>query len=210
MHKVTRCFVLILLTTFAAAQDHSQRFELFTGYSYINGSLGAPLNLVSSNVNLHGWNSSFGTKVIPHLRVVADFGGNYASPTAMTACLAGTLPLHCDVPLHSRLYNFLFGPQVEMNAGKVTPFARLLFGVGHVVEVPGVPAPGNGVLLNSGSVSDTGFAFAAGGGMNYMFTERFGVRGQAELLHDRLFTNPDFNIGAQNDFRFSTGLVVRF
>ena len=87
------------------------------------------------------------------------------------------------------VHNVIFGPRVSVPEGKITPFAHALFGFGH---------------FSAGSASDTSFSDALGGGIDYRLIRGIGWRFQGDLLQTRFFSN------TQNDFRFSTGIVVHF
>ena len=127
--------------------------------------------------NLNGWNGSLEGKIFPFVGIVSDLSGYYGSPS------------DANVKEH----NFLFGPRVSASVGKVRPFAHALFGAAHV-------------SLSSGgaSDSDTSFATAVGGGIDYHLLPLVGWRVQGDYLQTRFFSN------TQNDFRFSTGLVINF
>ncbi|MGA9039438.1 MAG: hypothetical protein WB421_02785 [Terriglobales bacterium] len=86
-------------------------------------------------------------------------------------------------------HNVLFGPRVSASVGRIRPFANVLFGVSHV---------------SGGGASDTSFADAIGGGIDYKLVKPIAWRFQGDLLQTRFFSD------TQNDFRFSTGLVIHF
>ncbi len=86
-------------------------------------------------------------------------------------------------------HNVLFGPRVSVSIGRARPFAHVLFGVSHV---------------SGGGDSDTSFADAIGGGVDYKLIKLIGWRFQGDLLQTRFFND------TQNDFRLSTGVVVHF
>jgi hypothetical protein len=86
-------------------------------------------------------------------------------------------------------HNVLFGPRVSTSIGRIRPFAHVLFGVSHV---------------SGGGDSDTSFGDAIGGGVDYKLIKAIGWRFQGDLLQTRFFND------TQNDFRFSTGVVVHF
>jgi hypothetical protein len=85
--------------------------------------------------------------------------------------------------------NFLLGPRVSVSVGRFTPFGQILFGVGHLGAI--------------GS-SDTSFAQAVGGGIDYRLTGPVAWRNQVDYLRTSLFS------GTQNNVRLSTGLAFRF
>jgi hypothetical protein len=90
---------------------------------------------------------------------------------------------------HDSVYNVIFGPRVSVTVGKFTPFAHALLGVGH---------------FSSNSSSDTSFSDALGGGIDYRVFHGIGWRFQGDALQTRFFGN------TQDDFRFSTGIVLHF
>jgi hypothetical protein len=77
--------------------------------------------------------------------------------------------------------------------GKFTPFAHAMVGAGHQSD--------NGGGLSN---SDTSLATAIGGGLDYKLIPAVAWRLQGDELHTRFFGS------AQDHFRFSTGLVIRF
>ena len=91
------------------------------------------------------------------------------------------------------MHNVLFGPRVSVSVGKVTPFAHALFGVSRISE-----------SASGFSDSDTSFATALGGGVDYRLIHGLGWRVQADMLQTRFFSD------TQNNFRLSTGIVLNF
>jgi hypothetical protein len=77
--------------------------------------------------------------------------------------------------------------------GKLTPFAEALFGASHRND-----------STAGFSQSDTSFATALGGGVDYRLIHGIGWRVQADMLQTRFFS------GTQNNFRLSTGIVLHF
>jgi len=137
---------------------------------------------LSDRANLNGWEGSLEGKVFPWVGIVADFSGHYGSED-----FAPPLFIHSDIGEH----NFLFGPRVSVSVGKVRPFAEALFGAGHISG-------------NNGFGSDTSFATAIGGGLDYSLVHAIGWRFQADYLQTRFFGD------TQNNVRLSTGLVLHF
>jgi opacity protein-like surface antigen len=177
---------LFLLTTAGYAQVPAG--NVFIGYSYMSA------DLVSGNrTNLNGWNGSVEGKVLPFIGIVADFSGNYGS-VPVVRCEAINAPCPAE-NVSTHIYNFLFGPRVSVSVGKIRPFAHALFGAGHISE-------GGSVLAGSGS--DTSFAYALGGGVDYHLIPLVSWRLQADWLQDRFFNN------TQNNARISTGIAIRF
>jgi len=88
-------------------------------------------------------------------------------------------------------YNFLFGPRLSVQVSRLRPFGELLIGASHV-------------NVANGAATNTSFANAAGGGLDYKVAGPVAVRGQLDWIHTRNFSND------QNDVRFTFGLVLDF
>jgi hypothetical protein len=173
---LTLCFTL---SSVAAAQV--PKGNLFVGYSY--GS--ADLNH-NDRSNLNGWEGSLEGKFLPWVGIVADFNGLYGSNNFPSSSQQ-------IFNVDAREYNYLFGPRVSVSIGKIRPFAHALFGAGHV------SVSGSGY-----SASDTAFAEALGGGLDYKLVPLISWRFQGDYLQTRFFGN------TQNNGRFSTGIVLNF
>lgn len=173
---LTLCFAL---SSVAAAQV--PKANLFVGYSY--GS--ADLNH-NNRSNLNGWEGSLEGKFLPWVGIVADFNGLYGSNNFPTS---SSQIFNVD----AREHNFLFGPRVSVSLGKIRPFAHALFGAGHI-----------SVSTTGYSASDTSFAEALGGGIDYKLVPLISWRFQGDYLQTRFFGN------TQNNGRFSTGIVLNF
>jgi hypothetical protein len=92
---------------------------------------------------------------------------------------------------HAREYNIVFGPQVNRRMDRINFFAHGLFGAAHFSSDVGP--------------SSTSLAWVLGGGGDYSLTDRFAWRvAQLDYHGGHVFST------TQTDFRFSTGLVLRF
>ena len=180
----------LALPVIAQAQE-SPRTEIFSGYSYLR----ADDNGAGLDRDLNGFNVSGNITVLRRwLGIKADVSGHF-----------GQTPIATGVPsTDQRQFLFLFGPQFSLRrSGKIQPFAHALFGFTRQT------------LKNdaiSGDLTDTGFAFAAGGGVDL---KAIGSRLSLRLLQaDYVLTK--FGDGAasgnntNNNLRISTGMVVRF
>jgi hypothetical protein len=145
--------------------------------------------------NLNGWNGSVEGKVLPFIGIVGDFSGHYGSvPLAVNPTCTSIIGGACaTLSASTHIHSFLFGPRVSISVGKVRPFAHALFGAAHLSESQS--------LLSS---SDTSFAYALGGGIDYHLVPLISWRVQGDLLQTRFFSN------TQNNIRISTGIVVHF
>lgn len=177
---------LFCLISLAASAQIPTKGNIFLGYSYMSADTNS-----SSRANLNGWNGSLEGKFLPWVGIVADLSGQYGSPSVSIAC-----PQTCPTAHPSEhMLNVLFGPQVSVSVGKITPLVHVLGGVSHVNI--------SSTSLTS-SASDISFGDAIGGGLDYKLIPMIGWRLQADLLQTRFFSN------TQNNFRLATGIVVHF
>jgi len=182
MRKILPFTIVLFLFTAAASAQVPTKGNVFLGYSYFSSDLS-----LIDRANLNGWNASLEGRVLPWVGLVGDSSGHYGSQVFGVVCTTQPCPLPI-VNANVREHNFLFGPRVSFSAGKFRPFAQALLGVGHV--------------NSNGFGSDTSFATAIGGGLDYRLVRLVGWRVQADYLQTRLF-------GARNNnVRLSTGLVV--
>ena len=172
--------VLLGFASLASAQVPTSG-NVFFGYSYYNTDLST---IDRSNTN--GWEGSLEGKVLPWVGIVADFDGHYGSENFPGLC--GGVP--CTVNLDVTEHNVLFGPRVSASIGKIRPFGEVLIGVGHV-NVHGLD-------------SDTSFATAVGGGVDYRLIRPVALRLQGDYVSTRFFGT------TQNNLRLSTGIVLHF
>lgn len=182
MRKIAvTAFLFLISSAFAAAQVPTSG-NVFFGYSYYNANVGG------QRTSLNGWNGSIEGKFLPLIGVVADFSGYYGSQN-FTTC---TVPILDCVIVNNNFteHNYLFGPRVSVSVGKIRPFAEVLIGAGHV-------------HVNGGG-SDTAFATAVGGGIDYKLVHLLALRAEGDYIHTDLFNIP------QNNVRISTGLAFHF
>lgn len=179
MRKFFIVSFLLMLAEFAAAQIPTAG-NVFFGYSYLNTNLNGDRN------SLNGWEGSLEGRVLPHIGLVADFSAHYGSENFPACNGFDCVIFNADTTQH----NYLFGPRVSASLGKIRPFAELLIGASHI----------NVHTLNS----DTSFATAVGGGVDYHLLRLLAWRFQGDYIHTSLFNTP------QNNLRLSTGIVVHF
>ena len=171
--------LMVLAAEIAAAQVPTS-VNIFFGYSYYDTSLNGNRN------SLNGWEGSIEGKFLPFIGIVADFSGHYGSED-FTACNGfDCVTFNTDVTQH----NYLFGPRVSMSVGKFRPFAEVLIGAAHANA--------------HNFASDTSFATAVGGGLDYKFLKLLAWRFQGDYIHTDLFNDH------QNNLRLSTGIALHF
>ena len=173
-----------ILSGIASAQVPTSG-NVFFGYSYYNTDVSS-----FNRLNTNGWEASVEGKFLPFIGIVADFDSHYGSQDFPAACPVSLPGCNATFTANFTEHNYLFGPRASISVGKFRPFAEALIGAGHV-------------HINGGG-SDTSFATAVGGGLDYKFLKLLAWRLQGDYIHTNLFGV------AQNNVRISTGIVVRF
>lgn len=179
---------IILLALFSAGVAAAQiptAGNVYFGYTYYNTQLSV------TRGSLNGWQGTLEGKLFPVLGIVADITGHYGSqefPNPGATCPVGVVCSPLSVNAH--IYEALFGPRVSVPVGKFRPFAEAEFGVGHVTT--------------NGFGSDTSWATALGGGLDYRILRPLAWRFQGDYVRTQFFS------GHQNNVRLSTGIVIRF
>jgi hypothetical protein len=185
----TLFFLLPAFASIAAAQIPTSG-NAFFGYSYSRVQIFAPS--ATASVNANGWEGSVEGRFLPWLGGVADLDWHYGADIVnctVASCPSGTGRVHFNASRH----NFLLGPRVSKSFGRYNPFAELLLGVAHQTN-------------SGGTISDseTSFALAAGGGVDYKLLKTVSLRGQFDSIRDSLFGRTHRNL------RISTGIVFNF
>lgn len=192
MRTTAVVLVFLLGATFAMAQIPSG--NVYVGYSYTRADIFSQSLLLqppSRTANFNGWQASLEGKFLPFIGVVADVSQTYGSSNfSLCGPVAPCFPGHAGVD--SRLLTVMVGARASVSVRKFTPFAEALFGGAHASESRAV------------SASDTSFATAIGGGLDYKLIKGVAWRLQGDALHTHLFG------AGQNNLRLSTGLVLRF
>jgi len=179
---------LFLLASLAHAQIPTSG-NIFFGYSFENASSSALDNI--DRPNLQGWEGSLEGKLAPFFGIVTDFSGHYGTQTFTEVTPDG--PVNASVTGHE--YEVLFGPRVSVPIGKITPFGEFMVGLAHI------STGGSGV---AGSPSNTSFATAVGGGIDYKIFRPVALRVEGDYIRTNFFST------SQNNIRLSTGIVIRF
>jgi opacity protein-like surface antigen len=169
--------------------------NVFFGYSYENTSSSTLGFANSTRANLNGWEASGEGKVFPLLGFVADVAGHYGTQNYDFNLGGNNTP----ISVNGHEITAMFGPRISAGVGKFRPFAQALFGVGHITT-----SQNSSVADNFVQPSDTSFAWALGGGLDYKIIRPVAWRFQGDYVETRFFGD------TQNDIRLSTGIVVRF
>jgi hypothetical protein len=183
MRKVAIIAIAMFLFGSLAGAQVPTSGNVFFGYSYYNTDLSS-----IDRANANGWEGSLEGKVPPWVGIVADFSGHYGSQNFPVFC--PPIPGPCTINVNFNEHNVLFGPRVSASVGKFRPFAEAMFGVGHV----------NANVVGT----DTSFATALGGGIDYRLIRPVAWRFQGDYVQTQFFGT------TQNNLRLSTGIVLRF
>jgi opacity protein-like surface antigen len=180
MRKFFVLAALVVLFSGAAMAQDHPKAELFGGYSYARISPGSGF----TGINLPtGWHASVAGNLNNWFGIAGDISGNYGNPTIL------------GLKVNTKLHTYTFGPRISYrNNEKITPFAHAMFGGANV----------RGSIFGVG-VSDSGFAMTIGGGVDAKINDHFAFRvAQFDYLMTRIGGS------SQNNFRLSTGIVIRF
>jgi hypothetical protein len=116
-------------------------------------------------------------------------GWELAGEYKFASFIGGVVDVDGNYSSPNALHTVLFGPQVNFPA-RVSPFAHFLIGWGHG---------------DTGPFTDTGFAYALGGGIDTEIVPHIDWRiFEGDLLQTHLFG------ATQNNARISTGIVIHF
>jgi hypothetical protein len=188
--------ILLILSVGLAvgAQAQLPSGNIFFGYTNSGGDVFANSSGLqgSHGANFNGWELSGEGKFLPWIGLVADLSAHYGSHDVVV-CATSPAPPCASVNTDSKRVSFMVGPRVSVPVGRFTPFAQAMVGLSHQSD------HGGGI-----SNSDTSLITAIGGGIDYKLIPAVAWRLQGDELHTRLFGS------AQDHFRFSTGIVVRF
>jgi hypothetical protein len=179
-------FLVGLAFFFGAAVQAQERHIIDVGvsYSYVRYN---PATTGFNSHSLNGGSGSVAYNFNSWLSGVADIGG-YARSSA---------PAFGS----STLSTYLFGPRVSLSRYRhFTPFGQVLVVVAHA---------GNNYFTSCGS--QTPFATAIGGGLDWRFTSHIRIRaGEVDYLLTHFNEVTNRNTQVQNNLRVSTGIVYRF
>ena len=182
--------VVILLGVLALplmAQDNPKA-EVFGGYQYLHIGSNTSGD-INSGQGFNGWDAAATGNLSKYFGVTGDFSGSYATVQGVSF----------------KVYTYGGGPVVFTNAGKIKPFAHVLFG--------GARLSGS---ESSVSVSTNGYTVMAGGGLDVGVNRAVAVRlGQFDWIY---YHFSGFNVAgtstgsfsSSNNVRFSAGIVFRF
>ena len=187
------CIAVALFLFAGLANAQIPSGNVFLGFSYerSNSTAFGP-NRVRTTVtspNLHGWEASFEGKVLPFVGIVGDVSGHYGTQSFTETTSNGSQNI--NVTGHEQEY--LVGLRFSVPVGKLTPFAEAMAGAAHIHTGGSLPGPSN-----------TSFATAVGGGLDYRLFGPVALRAEGDYLRTKFFSS------TQNNFRLSAGVAFHF
>ncbi|HMB28799.1 MAG TPA: outer membrane beta-barrel protein [Blastocatellia bacterium] len=192
MQKLFLIAALTLALPVIAQAQEATRTEFFAGYSYMR--LESSPN--TQDQDLNGYNVSGAVTIFKKsLAIKADVSGHY-----------GNVLVSITPRTDQRQELFLFGPQYSFRKiPRIRPFAHALFGAARLKV--------RNDAIGAADITDTGFAFAAGGGVDLKtpLGSKIAVRlFQADYVRTKLDFLGNGNTTSSNNIRVSTGVVLRF
>ncbi len=177
MRKLSILGGLILFAAVPAVAQDNPKGEVAGNYTYIRLDSGGSGN----NLNCHGGGGSAAWNLNSYFGVVGEFAG-----CKVTGLASG-------VSAHA--ISYLFGPRLTYRGhSSLEPFGEFLFGGAHTSASAG-----------GTTVTDSAFAMALGGGVDYKATRSIALRlGQFDYFYTK------FGNTHQNNFRLQAGVVFRF
>jgi opacity protein-like surface antigen len=165
----------------AKAQEKQSKLELSAGCDYVRYNANPRVSGVppSESFNANGVSAQIEYNANNWLGGVADFSGYAVARQGLAT---------------THQISYLFGPRISVRRSRVTLFAQDL--LGRVWAEDGI---------TFGSVSE--FGMTTGGGVDVTVSRHIAIRAvQAEYFLTKF---PDGNNNRQNNFRFSTAIVIR-
>ncbi|HTS63910.1 MAG TPA: hypothetical protein VMH28_17930 [Candidatus Acidoferrales bacterium] len=216
--------IILLAANVLGQQTYVTRFDLFTGYTYLN----------SPHVGLaeNGFHTQFGVRPWTWMSLGFDYsvvqGDLTLTPNLLVPSVqqqlaamlgqlaaAGKLPAGYAlvVPASSTTQTFAGGPQLAFRHWKpITIFVRPSCGI---IKETATPHAGDPIaaavvaqLAPTGEKKDNVIFYGFGGGIDLLFSKHVAVRIQGDFVHDHLFS--DLLTDSRNTVRFSIGPCFNF
>jgi hypothetical protein len=201
---------ILVLGTAAGAQEYP-RVDIGANYSYMRYGPSAPY---SQGHSLNGGGGDLNLNISEYLGFKMDLQGYGSSLTGFNIAPNPTFPRGASGNVQGNLFTYLFGPQLKVRAHRVQPYVHLLFGGAHS-NVYGnafhtICQPVVGGCVISKAPAAGAFAMDFGGGVDIPINKYFSFRpAQFDYVLTR-FHNPFTGDNNQNNFRYSTGIVLSF
>jgi hypothetical protein len=190
MRKLFFIVALTLALPIISLAQEAPRVEVFGGYSYMRLE---DVGIDGLDRDLNGYNVAGAITIFKKsLAIKADVSGHFGNIAVP------------GISVDQNQTLFLFGPQFSLRKSqRIQPFAHALFGFARVkLDADAI----------SGDISDNGFAFALGGGVDIKaLSSRLSLRlVQADYVRTKLDFLGIGDSNSSNNVRISTGMVVRF
>jgi hypothetical protein len=190
MRKLFFIAALTLALPLISLAQEAPRVEVFGGYSYMRLE---DLGIDGLDRDLNGYNVAGAFTIFKKsLAIKADVSGHFGDIRVP------------GISVDQNQTLFLFGPQYSLRkSSRIQPFAHALFGFARVkLESDAI----------SGDLTDNGFAFALGGGVDIKaLSSRLSLRlVQADYVRTKLDFLGVGDSNSSNNVRISTGMVIRF
>jgi len=190
MRKLFFIAALTLALPIISLAQEAPRVEVFGGYSYMRLE---DVGIDGLDRDLNGYNVAGAITIFKKsLAIKADVSGHFGNISVP------------GISVDQNQTLFLFGPQFTLRKSqRIQPFAHALFGFARVkLDADAL----------SGDISDNGFAFALGGGVDIKaLSSRLSLRlVQADYVRTKLDFLGVGDSNSSNNVRISTGMVVRF
>jgi hypothetical protein len=169
--------------------DDEGKAQAYFGYVYTRQSFQNQETEADPSFNMNGGLAQFAYRTNNWFSVVAEFG-----VSAVTHINGNFVNTGLEL-------TYMGGPRYTYRHGRLQPYAQGLIGGGHI---------NTNFQGDIGAASGGGIALALGGGADLKINSHFAFRiGQADYLLTR-FDGASKLAYTQNNFRYSSGLVIRF
>lgn len=192
MKKMFGLVALLALSTLPALaqgafEGGTPKFEVGGGYAYRMWN-NDPVDSPSQRFNMNGWDANANYNVTNKVGLALDVTGTRTGAQDATQWI----------------YSYMVGPRFyPMGHHKLTPFVHGMAGAGTYKL--NLSASQGGPF----SYSQTRLMYGFGGGIDASLTSRIAIR-VAEVDYERATFTIEQDLPAQNDFRFSAGIVIHF
>ena len=211
MTQILKLLAVVPMFAMAAAAQNTPKMETFLGYTYVRANSTSKVPAYSAN----GGGGQFAYNFNHYVSVVADIGAVHNNN------IGGNR-------IDNTATNFLFGPRISFRYQRIRPYFQLLSGgvylaasseLRAIVLDPSqlhfpagspIPAAGQPITVRA-TTQQTGFAMAAGGGLDIKINRHISFRPIALDYYltrlQNLRTQDDNN---QNNLRYTTGFNFTF
>ncbi len=199
MQRVLSAGIMILLVAGIAAAQDFPKVEIFGGYSLMKiggddvndlldaATLDAPEGVETSKWFKKGFDASVAFNINDYFGIEAAFQYNTNDIMEFDGMVeqypGDPVGYDYNASIDADNFTFLFGPKFAYRKVEgITPFAHVLFGFNHVKVTPSLKIDGADFTdqfteeTGIGEISDTGFGFLVGGGIDVKVCDAFAIR----------------------------------